>query len=52
MGETLATRSSRMTARNGNGRNGRKSFYEEAMETFHRAADLIGLNPRVRMEIE
>jgi glutamate dehydrogenase (NAD(P)+) len=41
-----------MTARNGNGRNGRKSFYEEAMETFHRAADLIGLNPRVRMEIE
>jgi glutamate dehydrogenase (NAD(P)+) len=31
---------------------GRKSFYEEAMETFHRAADLIHLNPRVRLEIE
>lgn len=35
-------------ARNG----GKKSFYEEAMETFHRAADLIGMNPRVRMELE
>jgi glutamate dehydrogenase (NAD(P)+) len=34
------------------GRNGKKSFYEEAMETFHRAADLIQLNPRVRMELE
>jgi len=33
-------------------RNGRKSFYEEAMETFHRAADLIGMNPRVRLELE
>jgi glutamate dehydrogenase (NAD(P)+) len=34
------------------GKNGKKSFYEEAMETFHRAADLINLNPRVRLEIE
>ena len=33
-------------------RNGKKSFYDEAMETFHRAADLIGMNPRVRLEIE
>jgi len=33
-------------------RNGKKSFYEEAMETFHRAADLIDMNPRVRMELE
>ena len=31
---------------------GRKSFYEGAMETFDRAADLIALNPRVRLEIE
>jgi glutamate dehydrogenase (NAD(P)+) len=30
----------------------KKSFYEEAMETFHRAADLIGMNPRVRLELE
>jgi len=30
----------------------RKSIYEEAMETFHRAADLIQMNPRVRLEIE
>jgi glutamate dehydrogenase (NAD(P)+) len=37
-----------MSARNSS----RKSFYEEAMETFHRAADLIGMNPRVRLEIE
>jgi glutamate dehydrogenase (NAD(P)+) len=29
-----------------------KSFYEDAMETFHRAADLIGMHPRVRMELE
>jgi glutamate dehydrogenase (NAD(P)+) len=34
------------------GRNGKKSFYEDAMETFHRAADLIHLDPRVRLEIE
>ncbi|WP_242344090.1 Glu/Leu/Phe/Val family dehydrogenase [Anaeromyxobacter terrae] len=34
------------------GRNGKKSFYDEAMETFHRAADLIQMNPRVRMELE
>jgi glutamate dehydrogenase (NAD(P)+) len=33
-------------------RNGKKSFYEEGMEIFGRAADLIGLNPRVRMELE
>jgi glutamate dehydrogenase (NAD(P)+) len=33
-------------------RNGKKSFYDEAMETFHRAADLIGMNARVRMELE
>jgi glutamate dehydrogenase (NAD(P)+) len=32
--------------------NGKKSFYEGAMETFDRAADLIKLNPRVRLEIE
>ncbi|HET8539215.1 MAG TPA: Glu/Leu/Phe/Val dehydrogenase [Anaeromyxobacter sp.] len=37
-----------MALRNG----GKKSFYEEAMEIFHRAADLIGMNPRVRMELE
>jgi glutamate dehydrogenase (NAD(P)+) len=37
-----------MTPRNG----GKKSFYDEAMETFHRAADFIGMNPRVRMELE
>jgi glutamate dehydrogenase (NAD(P)+) len=30
----------------------KKSFYEEAMETFHRAADLIAMNPRVRLELE
>jgi glutamate dehydrogenase (NAD(P)+) len=30
----------------------KKGFYEEAMETFDRAADLIKLNPRVRLEIE
>jgi glutamate dehydrogenase (NAD(P)+) len=34
------------------GRNGKKSFYEEAMETFHRAADLIRMDRRVRMELE
>jgi glutamate dehydrogenase (NAD(P)+) len=34
------------------GRNGKKSFYDEAMETFDRAAELIELNPRVRMELE
>jgi glutamate dehydrogenase (NAD(P)+) len=33
-------------------RNGRKSIYDEAMEPFHRAADLISLNPRVRLELE
>jgi glutamate dehydrogenase (NAD(P)+) len=30
----------------------RKSAYQESMETFERAADLIRLNSRVRMEIE
>jgi glutamate dehydrogenase (NAD(P)+) len=33
-------------------RNGRKSIYDEAMEPFHRAAELIRLNPRVRLELE
>ncbi len=33
-------------------RNGKNSFYEGAMENFHRAADLIGMNPRVQMELE
>jgi len=33
-------------------RNGKKSLYDEAMETFHRAAELIKMQPRVRMEIE
>lgn len=33
-------------------RDGRKNSYEEAMETFHRAADLIGMDPRVRLELE
>ena len=33
-------------------RNGKKSFYEEAMETFHRAADVISMHPRVRLELE
>ena len=30
----------------------RKSVYDESMETFYRAADLMGLNPRVRLELE
>ncbi|HET6440420.1 MAG TPA: Glu/Leu/Phe/Val dehydrogenase [Anaeromyxobacter sp.] len=34
------------------GRNGKKSFYEQSMETFHRAAELIHLDRRVRMELE
>jgi len=34
------------------GRNGKKSLFDEAMETFHRAADLIKMSPRVRLEIE
>jgi glutamate dehydrogenase (NAD(P)+) len=34
------------------GRNGKASFYDEAMETFNRAADLIAMNPRVRLELE
>ncbi len=28
------------------------SVYQEAMETFHRAADLVDLHPRVRLELE
>jgi glutamate dehydrogenase (NAD(P)+) len=38
-----------MATKNGGSK---KSFYEEAMEVFHRAADLISMNPRVRMELE
>lgn len=30
----------------------RPTLYTDAMETFHRAADLIGPNPRVRLELE
>src|SRR5947208_15491237 len=30
----------------------RPTIYQEAMEVFHRAADLIGLDRRVRMELE
>src|SRR5438270_1560786 len=30
----------------------RPTVYQEAMEVFHRAADLIGLDRRVRMELE
>lgn len=30
----------------------RKTVYTEAMEVFHAAADLIGLDPRVRLELE
>ncbi|HZZ84481.1 MAG TPA: Glu/Leu/Phe/Val dehydrogenase [Anaeromyxobacteraceae bacterium] len=30
----------------------RKSFYDESMEAFDRAADLIQLDPRVRLELE
>ena len=30
----------------------RKTLYTEAMEIFHRAADLIQLDPRVRLELE
>jgi glutamate dehydrogenase (NAD(P)+) len=32
--------------------NGDESFYRESMHTFHQAADLIRLDPRVRMELE
>jgi len=31
---------------------GRRSAYQESMETFRRAAELVRLNPRVRLEIE
>jgi glutamate dehydrogenase (NAD(P)+) len=37
-----------MATKNGS----KKTFYEEAMEVFHRAAELISMNPRVRMELE
>jgi glutamate dehydrogenase (NAD(P)+) len=30
----------------------KRTIYTEAMERFHRAADLIGMNPRVRLELE
>jgi len=30
----------------------RRTIYTDAMEIFHRAADLIGLDPRVRLELE
>jgi glutamate dehydrogenase (NAD(P)+) len=30
----------------------KREFYAEAMETFHRAADLVELHPRVRLELE
>jgi len=30
----------------------RKTLYTEAMEIFHRAADIMGLDPRVRLELE
>ena len=30
----------------------KKSFYEEAMDTFEHAADVIRLHPRVRLELE
>ena len=30
----------------------RKTVYTEAMEIFHRAAELMGLDPRVRLELE
>src|ERR1700678_1083755 len=30
----------------------RKTIYTEAMEIFQRAAELIGLDPRVRLELE
>ena len=30
----------------------KRTIYTEAMEIFHRAADLIGLDKRVRLELE
>src|SRR5262245_58143670 len=30
----------------------KRTLYTEAMEIFHSAAELIGLNPRVRLELE
>ena len=30
----------------------KQTVYTEQMETFHRAADLIGMHPRVRLELE
>jgi glutamate dehydrogenase (NAD(P)+) len=34
------------------GRNADPSFYQETLDTFHRAADLIHMDARVRMELE
>lgn len=34
------------------GHRARRTLYTEAMEIFHRAADLIGLDKRVRLELE
>jgi hypothetical protein len=31
---------------------GRKSLFDESMEAFYRAAELIKLDPRVRLELE
>ena len=41
-----------MTARVASTEPTRQTVYTEAMEVFHRAADLIGLDRRVRMELE
>jgi glutamate dehydrogenase (NAD(P)+) len=30
----------------------KRTIYTEAMERFHRAAEIIGMNPRVRLELE
>ena len=34
------------------GEKSRRTIYTESMEIFHRAAELIGLDPRVRLELE
>jgi glutamate dehydrogenase (NAD(P)+) len=41
-----------VTSRTATGETKRLTVYTEAMEVFHRAADLIGLDRRVRMELE
>jgi glutamate dehydrogenase (NAD(P)+) len=38
--------------RNGEKAEKKKTIYTEAMESFHKAADLIGMHPRVRLELE